>query len=423
MKTGPITLVLCSLLPAAAAEPHISSFQRTGYLTITNVFASGACTIEHAVTLSSPWLPAKNVFTTSSVAQVAMVLDGDSGFYRAAAREFSPDRTGFTNLIQAYGKLTTIAGAGGIQDFNNWRPEFEGAPATNVLLSGPHITVANPAGEMFIADKDAHGIRKIRLDGTIVTVAGINQAGNGPDVETPATEVALNGPNGLWIHENGTLFILDTSNEKVRRLDTNGSLQTLFTVPEGISAGRGLWVSDDENLAFVSSLVTVKRWKRGEGVTDFSIGYLELGNLVMDPHGNLVVTDRGAHRVYRLDAVGNRTVIAGNGSIIGGGDGELALNTALQEVRAVWFLPTGGFFVATHRGSQVWYVDTAGYIHLLLNGARNIFPAGDGTWFYNTSQARVSEVRAVTLDHQGNLLITENDIGFVRKVEFLPFVQ
>ena len=94
---------------------------------------------------------------------------------------------------------------------------------------------------------------------------------------------------------------------------------------------------------------------------------------------------------------------------------------ALNEVRAVWFLPTGGFLVGTHRGSQVWYIDAAGYIHLLLNGNRNGAHAGDGTWFYNPAQPRVSEVRAITLDPQGNLLITENDIGFVRKIEFLPF--
>jgi hypothetical protein len=78
------------------------------------------------------------------------------------------------------------------------------------------------------------------------------------------------------------------------------------------------------------------------------------------------------------------------------------------------------FFVATHRGCRVWYVDTAGYIHLLLNGNGSGAHAGDGTWFYNPAQARVSECRAVTLDFDGNLLITENDIGYVRKVKFVP---
>jgi secreted PhoX family phosphatase len=182
-----------------------------------------------------------------------------------------------------------------------------------------------------------------------------------------------------------------------------------------------LWVSDDETLAYLCSDTTVKRWTTAGGVTDFATDFATLGNLVMDPAGRLVVTDRDGHRVYRLDAQGNRTVIAGNGTTLGGGDGHLATSTALNEVRGVWFLPTGAFFVATHRGSQVWYVDTAGYIHLFLNGIRNGVPTGDGTWFYDPFEARVSEVRAVTMDYDGNLIITENDIGFIRKVQFLPF--
>lgn len=167
--------------------------------------------------------------------------------------------------------------------------------------------------------------------------------------------------------------------------------------------------------------MVVKKWTAEQGVTDFATGFTQLGNLTMDPWGNLVVADRGGHRVYRLESRGNPTVIAGNGATSGGGDGQLALATGLEEVRGVWFLPTGAYFLATHRGSQVWYVDTAGYIHLFLNGWRNETHAGDGTWFYNPAEFRVSECRAVTVDYDGNVLITENDMGYVRKVQFLPW--
>lgn len=412
-----IWAVLCFSV-GAQAQPTISSFSPAGALALSNTFTNGVCTLERAEAVMGPWLPARNVFSTSAVTSASVI---PSGFYRALARDLSGGRAGFTNLTRAYGVLTTIAGAGGIQDFNNWRPEFEGAPATNVLLSGPHIAMADRAGGIYIADKDAHGIRKLRLDGSIITVAGINAPGNGGDDPAPGTEVALNGPNGLWVRGDGTLFILDTGNGKVRRLDTDGTIRTLFTVAGGIAVGRGLWVSDDETRAYFCSLFTVKQWTLAGGVTDLSIGFSELGNLVVDPAGRLVVTDRGAHRVYRLDAQGNRTVIAGNGSSIGGGDGQLATVTAINEVRGVWFLPSGAFFVATHRGSQVWYVDTAGFIHLFLNGNRNGAHAGDGTWFYNPLEARLSECRAITMDYEGNLIITENDIGFVRKVRFLPF--
>jgi sugar lactone lactonase YvrE len=413
---------LASLGSAAAADNlTITDATRSGDFSLAGTFTNGVCTIERSDALAGPWQPVKNIFTTSVLAQTSLTITGATSFYRALARDLSDGRPGFTNLTLAYGKLTTIAGAGGLQNFNNWRPEFEGAPATEVFLSGPHIAMADRAGEIYIADKDSHGIRKIRLDGTIVTAAGVNAPGNGPDTSTAGTSCALRDPNGLWVRPDGTVFILDTGNGKVRRLDTNGTIRTLFNAPGGILVGRGLWVSDDETLAYLCSLNTVKRWTAGGAVTDFATGFRQLGNLVMDPSGSVVVTDRGAHAVYRLDAQGNRTVIAGNGTTFGGDDGEPATSTALNEVRAVWFLPTGAFFVGTHEGSQVWYIDTAGYIHLFLNGFSNDMRAGDGTWFYNPVEPRISEVRAVTMDHQGNVLITENDIGFIRKIEFLPF--
>jgi len=411
--------LFCLGVPALAMSGALS--QGKAEIRVEGVFSHGICTFEHADVLTQPWLPIKNFFTLSNTLQSAFALNQESGFFRAVSRNLSADRAGFTNVIRSYGRLTTVAGAGGLQDVNNWRPEFEGALATQVFLSGPHIAQANLAGEIYIADKDSHAIRKVRLDGRIVTVAGINAPGNGSDEAQPGTSCALSGPNGVWVRTDGTVYILDTGNGKVRRLETNGTIQTLFAVPGGVLVGRGLWVSDDQTLAYLCSLTAVKRWTAAGGVTDFSVGFTELGNIVLDSSANVIVTDRGTHRVYRLDAQGVSTVIGGNGSTLGGGDGQLATSTALNEVRALWPVPTGGFLVGTHRGSQLWYIDTAGYIHLLLNGNRNGAHAGDGTWFYNPAQARVSEIRGVTMDHQGNLLITENDIGFVRKIEFLPF--
>lgn len=417
-----LTVVVSIGLAASSAFAQdfgIAFYDRSRSLTFSNVFTNGVCSVERASVVTGPWSPHASVFTTNRAASLRLPASTETDFFRASAVDLSKGREGFTNLTESYSILSTLAGAGGPQNVNNWRPEFEGGPATNAVLSGPHIAMADRAGCVYIADKDAHGIRKVQLDGTIVTVAGTNGAANGPDEPTPGTNVALSGPNGLWVRGDGTLFILDTGNGKVRRLDTNGVMRTLFAVPGGITVGRGLWVSDDETCAYLSSLTVVKQWTATNGVTDFATGFTELGNLVVDAVGRVVVADRGAHRVYRLDARGVCAVIAGNGSTSGGGDGLLATGTALNEVRGVWFLPTGAFFVATHRGSQVWYIDTDGYCHLFLNGNRYGSHAGDGFWFYEPVDPRVSECRAVTMDYEGNVLVTENDAGYVRKVRFL----
>jgi len=415
---------LARMLPGD--ELRITSASRNGEIALLGTFTNGVATLFAAGEVTGPWRPVRNGFTTNITTALPAAPAANNVFYTALAVELSPGRPGFTNLIESYDLLTTIAGAGGAtDDSNKWLPQFENGPAVNALLSGPHIAVADRAGNIFIADKNAHAIRKVRPDGIIVTVAGINVAGNGPDEPAIGTSVALNNPNGAWVRSDGTVDILDLDNAKVRVLETNGMVRTLFTVPGGIIVGRGLWVSDDETLAFVSSLNTVKQWTATNGVSNYAIGFTELGNLVIDSGGRVVVTDRGAHSVWRLFADGTRVRIAGNGTqshSAGGGDGGLATLTGLDGVRGVWFLPSGAFFVCTHRGSQVWYVDTGGFIHLFLNGHRSETHAGDGTWFWNPSEFRVSECRAVTLDYEGNLLVTEHDAGYVRKVKFLRHI-
>ncbi|MCE9615021.1 MAG: hypothetical protein K8T26_12145 [Lentisphaerae bacterium] len=389
-------------------------------LGLGGAFTNGICIMEAAPAAGGPWTPAGNVFTTNPAAALNLQDASHTAFYRARALDLSMGRAGFTNLTHAYGLLTTVAGAGGTRaDDNEWLPAFEGGAATNARLSTPHMAMANRAGDLFIVDKEAHAVREVRLDGTIITVVGTNRPGNGPDTPTPGTQVGLNDPNGLWVSGNGMVYVLDLDNGKVRRLGTNGLVSTLFSVPGGIAAGRGLWVDEGETRAYVASRTVVKRWTPAGGVVDYATGFSDLANLTVDPWGNLVVSDRGTHSIWRVTSNGTARVrIAGNGLATGGGDGQLATETGLNGARGVCFLPTGAFFLCTHAGNQVWYVDTAGYVHLVLNGGADTH-AGDGTWFYDITEQRISETRAVSLDFNGNLLITENDRGYVRKVQFL----
>jgi len=230
-----------------------------------------------------------------------------------------------------------------------------------------------------------------------------------------ATTAQLAFPNGLFTLGDGTTYILDLNNARIRRLDTDGMLTTLFEDPEGIAIGRGLWVSPDESQVYYSSNTRVRSWTPGGGVTTYADGFASLGNLDVDPRdGSLVVTDRGAHAVYRISSGGAKERIAGNGTDTGGGDGQSALDTGLNEVRGISFTPEGGYLLATHRDDQVWYVDTTGIIHLLVDGAGDVHN-GDGLPLSSPGE-KISEPRAVTLAPNGDLIITENDAGFIRLV-------
>ena len=412
-----------------AADFRINAWDHQGNIRWTNAFPSGVCTIESATALTDPgsasWQSQQNYFTTNSTGQGQLLRGSKNNFFRLLAADISTNTaTGYTNLLNSYGLLHTIAGNGfgGIDGVNYWQPGFEGGYATNATLSRPHIAVADTAGNVFIADKNSHSILKVTPDGRIHTVAGTHAAGNGPDYLIIATAVQLNGPNGLWVRDDGTVYVLDTGNGKIRRLDTNGMMQTLVTVAGGINTGRGVWVKNDESLAFFASGSDMKRWTPSGGVDTLNNNFNELGTFIVDAHGDIIAADRGANKVYFLDAtgskVGSRDVLFGDGNTNSVVEGTLAKTNSLYGVRSVWPFPTGGYLLATHEGSQVLYVDPAGIIHIFVNGSNGGFHTGDGQWFHSPG-FKITETRAASMDSKGNILITENDSGYVRQIDFV----
>ncbi len=318
---------------------------------------------------------------------------------------------------EGFGVMTTVAGKGdiGTKGANGWQSSYEGGDPLDAELSRPHMTMADDSGVLYIADKDAHAVRKIE-GGAIITIAGTGQAGD--DGDGVGTELRLSSPNGLWVRGDGTVYIHDMGNKKVRKLTPDGQLSTLFELPSS-GTGRGLWVSDDEDLAYISCGSTLRRWTPDEGVSTYATGFSSLGNVALDPDGLVVATDRGGHSVTRIEADGSKTLIAGNGTTQGGGDGEAALDTGLAEVRGIWFHPEGGYFLATHDGGQLGYVDTDGLWHVMLDGNNDPNTHGGEDEHWSTEGLKISEPRAITMDRRGNLILTENDRGFIRVIEAL----
>ncbi|MCB1127494.1 MAG: hypothetical protein KDM81_13455, partial [Verrucomicrobiae bacterium] len=260
-------------------------------------------------------------------------------------------------ILARYGTLHTIAGRGAIDSDggNDWLESYEGGPALDAELSEAHNAQADVFGNVYIVDKDAHAVRKVTPDGLIHRVAGTNVRGDGTDDPQPGVGCALAGPNGLHVQPDGTCFIFDTGNRKIRRLDPDGTLTTVFTDPTVSLAGRGLWASADGSVIDYASGTEVREWTASQGSRVLAGGFSGgLANLTVDTRGRVVVADRSAHSVYRIESDGTTTRVAGNGSTTGGGDGQPAVETALEEVRGVAFVPSGGFFACTHRGSDVW---------------------------------------------------------------------
>jgi hypothetical protein len=420
-------LVLCPLLVRASGTNfQITAFNPTGQISWTNAFPVGVCTVEGAPQLSSTnWTYLQNFYTTNSAGQGAFVSPASNQFFCLLAANLSTNSPlAYSNLVFSYGVLHTIAGNGDAgypypgQDVTNyWQPSFEGQFATNVALSRPHFAMEDDASNVYIVDKDSDSVLKVTTDGRLHTVAGTHVIGDGPDTLTNATTVAMDMPNGLWVRGDGTVYVLDTGNGKVRRLDTNGMMTTLFTDSKGISGGRGLWVRSDEGLIYYASGTDLRQWTPGGGTQNLNTSFMDLGNIIMN--GNLIVaTDRGSNTVWLVTTNnGTRTILYGNGGTGLVVDGSLARTNSLYGVRGIWQPPSGGYFLADDYSAQFVYVDKSGILHLLLNGNGNTH-AGDGQWFYNPSQYFIGQMRSVTMDNQGNLILVENDLGYVRRIDF-----
>jgi uncharacterized protein (TIGR03437 family) len=141
----------------------------------------------------------------------------------ASGNLYISERTG--NLIDRVdvgtGLLTIVAGTG-----TNGAP----ASATGVALlqnvSAPQGLTFDAAGNLLIADSGNNLIRRWSTDGTITTVAGAGAAGYSGD-GGPATAATLKSPGGVAVDSAGDIYIADTSNNVIRRVDTNGNISTV----------------------------------------------------------------------------------------------------------------------------------------------------------------------------------------------------
>jgi len=299
-------------------------------------------------------------------------------------------------LRDCFSTLELVAGLGRIPDkgVNGWLPEYEGAPATEVELSRPHMAQSDESGNIYVADKDAHAVRKIDTDGKIVTIAGMNTPGDDGDEPGPATERRLNQPNGIHVLGDGTVFVLDLGNAKVRKVSPSGEMTTLIALEE-LSIGRGLWVADSADRAYISSQPSLLEWTSEAGVTVLASGFSNLSNLFPSQQ-SVLVTDRTQGTLERIDASGERQVVAGGGT--SDDEGIVATEARLPGLRAVWPDAHGGYYLGLHEGSRVDYLDANGHVYRLLNSDE------------------VAEVRSVSLDETGALLVVDDDAGFVKRL-------
>jgi len=130
------------------------------------------------------------------------------------------------------GIIETVAGTGAPESTG------DGGPGIEAALYWPSALALDAEGNLFIAETRAHVVRKLDPAGTITSVAGTRVGGRAGD-GGPALQAQLHQPYGLAVADDGTLYIADRGNSQIRRVTTDGVLDTIAGTGEDDLAGDG----------------------------------------------------------------------------------------------------------------------------------------------------------------------------------------
>ena len=299
--------------------------------------------------------------------------------------------------LTSSGDLTAVAGTGS----GGFRGD--GGPAADAHLFAPHGLAFDAQGRLLIADTFNHRVRRIDRDGVITTIAGTGRAGYAGDAG-PATAAQLNGPQDVTVDHDGGILVADSYNAVVRRIDPSGVITTfagsepglsgdggpaikaLLNVPTAVSvaADGSVYVSDAANsrirrIGGDGIIQTVTGFGGGSGLGGAGYGgdggpaekakaFSAMG-LCSTPAGHLYISDSGNNRV-RVVRSGIISTLAGTGAAGFGGDGGPAPAALLNTPQKIVVAPDGRVFFADRGNGRVRRIDVTGVISTIAGEVR-----------------------------------------------------
>ena len=316
--------------------------------------------------------------------------------------------------------VTTIAGSG--------TPGFADGQGTTAQFDGPRGIARDADGNLYVADTNNHRIRKIAPSGTVSTLAGSGAPGFTDGVGTTAQ---FDSPEGVVATTDGTVYLADTQNHAIRRIDPDGTVTTIagdgtpgfaagagtlaqFDTPRSIALRPdGLLVVGDEGNHRVRlvdpATGAVSTLAGGPGV------FASLAGVAADADNNVYVADTDNQRIRRISATdGTVTTLAGTGEF-GFADGPAA--------SAQFADPTG---VAVDAGGTVYVADAfnslirrvkpnPGVETIAGSGIRGADDGPGTTATFRTPQALVT-------DNSGQVFIADTGNHKIRLLQIRPTV-
>jgi trimeric autotransporter adhesin len=315
--------------------------------------------------------------------------------------------------------ITTVAGTGVRDD----------GPATNAFLNFPEGIAIDGTGDVVVADTDNLEARKFKAGGNINSVGELEGgapygatvdragnfyltdeelnytgatphilklgvdgttsviAGNGPDGFSgdggPATLAVLNEPQGVAVDAAGNIYVADYGNNRVRKIDTTGAINTI--------AGNGKYQFSGDNGPATSA-----------GIDPF--------DLALDSAGDLLVVDQYNNRIRKITPDGTITTVVGTGVPGYAGDGGPAIQAQLNLPSGITVDGSGNLYVSDGGNSVVRRVTTGGLITTIAGNGTLTPSTGDG----GPATAAQLDPFGLTVDAAGNVYVADSFNDHVR---------
>lgn len=266
-------------------------------------------------------------------------------------------------------------------------------PATGRGLNAPgQITLQYSAADsryyLYIADRGNHRIRKLdTVTGVVSTVAGSGIRGSWGD-GFYAVWAHLDSPRGVHVDQNGNIFIADTENHRVRKVDAgSGIISTVAGTGSSGDSGDGGWAVfaklDDPRAVHAAA------------------------------SGSIYIADTDNHRIRRVSSGGIITTVAGNGLPGSTGDGGSAASARLNTPEGIWLDGSGNLYIADTSNHKIRRVDGQSGVISTVAGSGVAGYAGDGG---SAASAHLNYPRSVFIDGSGNLYIADTMNHVIRMV-------
>ena len=308
--------------------------------------------------------------------------------------------------------------------------------ASEARFYNPNSLIADAAGNLYVTDTFNHTIRKIAPDGSVTTLAG--SARNSGTANGTGATARFSSPNGIALDASGNLFVADRSNHAIRKITPAGVVTTFaglagtagsvdgaagaarFTTPSGLTIDRdgNLFVGDTGNHAVRritpdGVVTTVAGALATSGNTDGAAAAARFNGpngLIFDTAGNLLIADSGNHTIRRLDRDGTVTTFAGTAGISG--------TTSATGTAARFNFPTGltfdaagNLFVADSSNDCIRRITPAGVVTVFAGGP-DVRGSANGTG----TAARFYSPYGIAIGPDGNLFVADTLNHTVRKI-------